>query len=71
VESELFGHVRGAFTGATQDKIGVFEYGNGGTLFFVRTLTNAGFEMISASDGEEGLRLALGTNLDIILLDMM
>jgi DNA-binding NtrC family response regulator len=33
VESELFGHVRGAFTGATQDKIGVFEYGNHGTVF--------------------------------------
>jgi DNA-binding NtrC family response regulator len=33
VESELFGHVRGAFTGATHDKIGVFEYGNHGTVF--------------------------------------
>src|ERR1700691_5892877 len=33
VESELFGYVRGAFTGATKDKIGVFEYGNHGTVF--------------------------------------
>jgi DNA-binding NtrC family response regulator len=33
VESELFGYVRGAFTGATQDKIGMFEHADGGTIF--------------------------------------
>jgi DNA-binding NtrC family response regulator len=33
VESELFGHVRGAFTGAVSDKPGLFEHANNGTLF--------------------------------------
>jgi DNA-binding NtrC family response regulator len=33
VEAELFGHARGAFTGATTDRKGVFEEANGGTLF--------------------------------------
>jgi transcriptional regulator with GAF, ATPase, and Fis domain len=64
LESELFGHVKGAFTGAHRDKVGRFELANGGTLFLdeigdisleiqtklLRVLQEKTFERVGSSD---------------------
>jgi Nif-specific regulatory protein len=80
LESELFGHEKGSFTGAIGRKIGKFEQANGGTLFldevgemgpaiqakFLRVLEGHPFERVGGSDRiEVDVRVVAATNRDL------
>jgi Nif-specific regulatory protein len=59
-ESELFGHERGAFTGAVNDRPGVFELADGGTLFldeFAETTPEMQTKLLKVLEGGEFRRL--------------
>jgi transcriptional regulator with GAF, ATPase, and Fis domain len=80
LESELFGHVKGAFTGAVRDKKGRFELADGGTIFldeigelspqmqvkFLRVLQNGTFERVGGERTVEvDTRVICATNRDL------
>lgn len=80
LDSELFGHVKGAFTGAIKDKKGLFEQANGGTLFLdeigdtslsmqvklLRVLQEGTFLPVGANSPKRtDVRIIAATNRDI------
>jgi two-component system response regulator AtoC len=83
LESELFGHVKGAFTGAIADKMGRFMAADGGTLFLdeinsaspamqvklLRVLQERAFEPVGANDTRTvDVRVILASNVDLAQL---
>ncbi len=80
IESELFGHRKGAFTGATEDKIGKFQRADGGTLFLdevgdmslktqakvLRVLDEQRFEPVGANESVQvDVRVIAATNKNL------
>ncbi len=80
LESELFGHVKGAFTGAIREKKGIFEVANGGTLFMddvanlsveiqgklLRVLEAGEYKPVGASHFQKtDVRIIVATNRDL------
>lgn len=81
LESELFGHVRGSFTGATRDRAGRFQMANGGTLFLdeigempqelqsklLRVLQEASFEPVGGDRTiKVDVRIIAATHVDLM-----
>jgi DNA-binding NtrC family response regulator len=81
MESEFFGHERGAFSGATATKIGRFEYADGGTIFLdeistlpkslqvklLRALQERSFERVGSNkEIKVDIRIIAATNIDLL-----
>ena len=81
IESELFGHVKGSFTGADKDRKGYFEEANGGTIFLdevgelplsmqvklLRVLENGEIMPVGSSAARKvDVRVVAATNVDIL-----
>src|SRR6266702_2061651 len=80
LESQLFGHLRGAFTGATETRAGLFEYANGGTVFLdevgetslamqaklLRVIQNREIQRVGSPEVKQvNVRLIAATNRDL------